>query len=866
MPLTPGTRLGPYEVIVAIGAGGMGEVYRARDTRLGREVAVKVLPSSFSADRDRLRRFEQEARAAGALNHPNILAIHDIGTHAGAPFIVSELLEGETLRQRLAESPVPLRKALDFAVQIANGLAAAHEKGITHRDLKPENLFVTKDGRIKILDFGLAKLERPEPAAGATQTAATLAIGEDLRTDPGAVLGTTGYMSPEQVRGRPVDQRADIFSLGAVLYEMVSGQRPFRGESSVETMNAILKEDPPDLSAMNRNVPPSLERLIRRCLEKSPDERFQSARDLGFALEAASGTSSSIARPAIDAAREPRWKWLVPAAVLALVVLVGAGSYFTGVWKGKQEGIAGTSFRRLNFQDETIFNARFAPDGETVIYSAAPEGNVPELFIHRPDYPAPQPLGLRDTHLLSVSSKGELAILTNAKYVALRLFTGTLAVVALGGGAPREILQGVREADWSPDGANLAIIRELQGKDRLEFPVGKVLYESDGYLSDVRFSPRGDRIAFFEHPVRYDNRGSVDVVDLQGHRTLLSDGYAGEDGIAWAPGGNEVYFSGWTSGDSKNLMRAVSLSAKLRTVLRTPGDLMVLDTASDGRFLIAHLEYQDRIRALAPGANVEQDMSWLDNSIFPVLSRDGRLLLFTDDDPETGANYALCLRKTDGSPVVRLGDGNAGDLSPDQRWALSVVPSSPMRLVLYPTGAGEPRPLERGNIEQYESARFFPDGKRILACGQEPGRTPRCYIQDLAGGSPRPVTPEGTTNGLVLPDGNSLLVQSADETYLLYPVAGGEPRKLPWLASDDEVIRWMPDGLSLLVYRRGQIPARVERMELSTGRRVLLNEIAPADRAGVLRIRFINFSDDMRSHAYSYTRVLSSLVMVKGVR
>src|SRR5687767_11652380 len=286
MSLIQGTKLGRYEIRSKIGAGGMGEVYHARDLDLGRDVAVKVLPATFSADGNRLHRFQQEACAAGALNHPNVLIVHDIGAHDGAPYIVSELLEGETLRKRIGGTPLGQRRAIDYGLQIANGLAAAHEKGIIHRDLKPDNIFITNDGRVKILDFGLAKLTQLD--GGQPQTDVPT---RRVDTDPGVVMGTVGYMSPEQLKGRPVDQRSDIFSFGAILYEMLSGRRAFHGESAAETMSAILREDPPELSDTNKNVSPSLERLVNHCLEKNPEARFHSARDVAFALEAVSGSA-----------------------------------------------------------------------------------------------------------------------------------------------------------------------------------------------------------------------------------------------------------------------------------------------------------------------------------------------------------------------------------------------------------------------------------------------------------------------------------------------------------------------------------------------------------------------------------------------
>src|SRR5215475_8999592 len=322
-----GQALSHYLITTKLGAGGMGEVYRGRDPRLDREVAIKVLPTSFANDADRLLRFEREARATSALNHPNILTIYDIGSHNGSPFIVAELLEGEELRQLLINGALPQRKAIDIAGQIASGLAAAHEKGITHRDLKPENLFVTTDGRVKILDFGLAKL-RPQQTEPVGSGIATL----KAITDPGVVMGTAGYMSPEQVRGQEVDHRSDIFAFGVILYEMLSGRQTFSGESAIEVMNAILKEEAAELSETKARIPPALDKIVRRCLEKKPEQRFHSAHDLGYALDAVASTSSSGLN-LIEAAQAPDtttlakrngWRervWMIATSVLAVVLL-----------------------------------------------------------------------------------------------------------------------------------------------------------------------------------------------------------------------------------------------------------------------------------------------------------------------------------------------------------------------------------------------------------------------------------------------------------------------------------------------------------------------------------------------------------------
>jgi Tol biopolymer transport system component len=859
MPFSAGTRLGPYEILSPLGAGAMGEVYRARDTRLGREVAIKVLPPSFSLDADRLRRFELEARAASLLNHPNITAVFDIGTNEGAPYVVQELLEGKTLRTELSDGRLPVRRAVDYGLQIARGLAAAHEKGIVHRDLKPENLFVTKDGRVKILDFGLAKLTHHEESSSQLSNLPTATA----RTEPGVVMGTLGYMAPEQVRGQPADARSDIFSFGAVLHEMLSGQRAFRGDSAADTMMAILKDEPPDLSLTGQNLNPGLERVVRHCIEKNPERRFQSASDLAFDLEALSGVSVPTG-PTLSAVRREWPRWELVGAALALLLGVGA-SFFAGLSVGRARGVRHVTFKPLTFRALPVFRALFAPDGRTIVFSAAPEGSRPELFTLAPEYPEPRPLGVLDAQLLSISSKGELALLTHARYIHHRLFTGTLARMPLGGGAPREVLEGVREADWAPDGENLAIIREVEGKDRLEYPIGKILYATGGYLSDLRFSPSGNKIAFLEHPFRWDDRGGVAVVDLTGKKTGLADGYWGEEGLAWSPDGKEIFFSagpGYSSFD----VRAVTLTGRNRVALPSSGGLTLFDISREGRWLAAREDIKFRLMAMAAGAKGERDLSWLDGSTAVALSADGESVLFTEFSGAVGNNYAVCLRKLDGSPVVRLGEGWAADLSPDGRWALGIVPTGPDRLMLYPAGPGEPRRLESGGIRDYGSARWFPDGKRILVCGIEPQHASRCYVQDAQGGKPRPVTAEGTKQGSVSPDGTLLLVQGSRNEYQFYPTAGGEARSVPSLAPDDVVVRWRIDSHGFLVTHWSEVPARLERVDLATGRRDPVRNLAPPDLAGVVRIRGVTVADDDRVYAYSTTQRRSDLFLIEGAR
>src|SRR5579862_813469 len=536
-----GRTLGHYQVVAFVGAGGMGEVYRARDSRIERDVAVKVLPPAVAAHPERLRLFEQEARAAGALNHPNILGIYDVGIQDGAPYIVYELLEGETLRDRVRKGALSRRKAVEYARQIAIGLAAAHEKSIVHRDLKPENLFITTDGRVKILDFGLAKLTLPEAATGAD---APTVHGV---TEPGMIMGTAGYMSPEQVRGQTADQRSDIFAFGAILYEMISGKRAFHGETSADTMSAILKEEVPELSETARNVPPGLDRIVRHCVEKHPAQRFQSAGDLAFDLEALtelSASSKSSAQAAVQQASvgNSRRTLAVTAGVIALAALMlGVG------WRlGRGGGaVPPAEYQQITFRMGSLGNARFTPDG-SIVYSASWEGAPYELYLARTDDAGARDLGLKDAELLSISKNGELAIRLNTVFYTGYARTGTLARVSLSGGTPRELLDNVQDADWAANGENMAVVRFVPENQhwRLEYPIGKVLFDSINWISHPKISPDGKSIAFSDHEnTGGDDEGSVAVLDMEGHETKLSSGWSSLQGVEWSPAGDEVWFT-----------------------------------------------------------------------------------------------------------------------------------------------------------------------------------------------------------------------------------------------------------------------------------------------------------------------------------
>jgi eukaryotic-like serine/threonine-protein kinase len=875
MTLSTGAKLGPYEIVAPIGAGGMGEVYRARDTRLGREVAIKVLPASFASDAERLRRFEQEARAASALNHPNILAIYDIGTHEGAPFLVTELLEGETLRERLRNGPLPVRKALDIAIQTANGVAAAHEKGIIHRDLKPANIFLTNDGRAKILDFGLAKLTQQDNASsiGETQSPTRTSGGHaqtDARTEAGVVLGTAGYMAPEQVRGKPADARSDIFALGAILYEMLSGQRAFEKDSSADTMAAILKEEPAELSGEGKKIPPPVERVVRHCLEKSPAERFQSARDLAFHLGALSDPSNSGVTKLAPAeaqmiSRGKRRAIFATIGTAGLVVAVIV-AYFAGRGGGTNSL---PTYKQITFSRGTIFEGRFAPDGQSVYYSAAWDGQPPQVYLTDPNSPESRPLGLANSSLFAVSAS-QLAVSTGCNHAFIAVCEGTLATVPVSGGAPREIADDVISADWFSDGSEMAAVREDNGKFQVEFPLGKVIYESQTWLGFLRVSPRGDAVAFAQYSTDSADIGRVIILDKNGKQLARSEEYVSVEGLAWEPSGDRVLFAGSKNGGWADSLHTFTLNGKDRTVLTLPCVLRVHDISKDGRILLSQDQWRSQMQYRGAKDAEERDLSWLDGTSVSDLSEDGRDVVFQEFMEAAGTAPIAYLRNANEASSVKLGIGLFPVLSPDGKWAL-IGGYNPLHLALLPTGIGQAHSLETYGLQQFEWQGWMPDGKSVYFAGND-GHNWRMYVQDLAGGAPRGITPSIDVNAaqvlsdLVSPDGKFVFARDLAGKAYMYPVAGGEPRAIAGILPGDIWANWVSDGKSIYVYDDKVTKLDLVRIDVPTGNRQLVRTMAPPDSAGLQGIESFRITPDGKSYAYSYNRALSTLYLVDGVK
>jgi hypothetical protein len=735
-------------------------------------------------------------------------------------------------------------------MQVCRGLAAAHAHGILHRDLKPENLFLTSDGQVKILDFGVAKLAEPAERSGLDEAEAPTA------TDSRALLGTVGYMSPEQVRGQRLDSRSDLFSLGAVLYEMLSGRRAFEGDTSADTLSAILHRDPPDLAAAGERLPTGLEKVVRRCLEKEAEDRFQTARDLAFALEAVSGSSQAEAR-LVAAAPSHRW-WLRPGATALLLAAASGGAYLLGSRRATRPL---PTYKQLSFGRGAILDdARFTADGNTVVYSALWDGNPPETFTTRLDTPVSRSLGLPPGRVLSVSSQGELAVLLARPGEREGDWRGTLARVPLAGGAPREVAGDVRRADWSPDGRELAIVRVVDGRRRLEYPIGHVLRDpvsAEDYGPILRVSPRGDKVAL------HCDDGLL-IIDRAGKTTTLATPSPVVEGLAWAPNGDGLWavLGLGVAGRTETLWYS-TLDGKATEVAHLPGHLFLHDVSRDGRLLI-HLGSEGvALRAKAPAETAERDLTAFGGSGPVAISADGSQLLLENYSETASGGF---LRPMCGGEAVHLGEDWPVALSPDAKWVLSIgPPPRPSRFALIPTGPGEPRSMPSEGLLGV-SAGWFADGGRVVFNATRPGGRQRAFVLDLRAGKPTPVTSEGT---LAVPGslvGDRFIAHALDGSLAWYPLAGGEPRAITArVPPDARPIQASADRRFLFLGASG-VPGHIDRLDLATGRRTPWKTLKPEDGTGVFVVSGFQVTPDGEAYAYAYQRYFHELYVAEGLR
>ena len=884
MSLSPGTTLGPYEILAPLGEGGMGEVYRAHDTKLKRDVAIKVLPAAFTADKDRLARFEREAQLLAQLHHPNIASIFGLEESAGVRALVMELVEGPTLAERLASGPLSLTESLSIALQIAQALEEAHEKGIVHRDLKPQNIKAAVEGKVKVLDFGLAKAM--DAAAGAS-SAADLARSPTLMQSPtltavqgtqlGMILGTAAYMSPEQARGGAVDKRADIWAFGVVLYEMLTGRSAFAADTVPDTLAAVLTREV-DWTALPAATPAALRDLLRRCLERKPKNRLHDIADARIALDdllsgrlAAASPPGSALQGAPRAGWPTRLAWL--GAGLALGALAFAGYFGRARPVATAASVAEVTYKPVTFEEGFVFAARFAPDGRTIVYSADWDRQPRGVFVTSLDSPESRALGFPGADLLAVSRSGELAILRDSTLPEGNPYvrSGTLARASLTGGAPRSEMERVLFADF---GANttMAVVQGDERRQTVQYPAGQVLAEAllleassssfSAKLQCPRVSPSGDYVAFFDS--RAPNADKVKIFDRSGKFVTESRAFSDWWGLAWSPT-NEVWYAAAENSGRQTTVFSLDLLGRQRVVFRAPGALTLHDLSPQGEMLASFDQVVGRVELVDGDNPAPQDRTWREGGSLVAFS-DSHALLINESGDSGGPNGSVFVWQPKEPQPVRIADGNGRALSPDGSKALVESFATPPRVSIVPTGAGLPQLLDLGPIELVTWAGWLPDG-RILIGLVRPGSQAVVYAAATAGGDPVALLPAGVTlrgRNLISPDGSRIAAIDAGGRLVTCAIATPACQAVPGARDGDEVAGWSADGKSLFVFQRQQDPVQVDRLEVASGRRSAWRTVRP------LYAAVGGFSDLFASPdgalAYDYSKDRSALYVIRGLR
>jgi eukaryotic-like serine/threonine-protein kinase len=865
MSLTSGTKLGPYEIQSPLGAGGMGEVYRARDSRLDRTVAIKVLPQHLSSNPDLKQRFEREARAISSLNHPRICTLHDVGYQDGVHFLVMEHLEGESLSDRLKKGPLALKETLKIGIEVCEALEAAQRAGIVHRDLKPGNIMLTKNGA-KLMDFGLAKATvsglasvSSAPFLSAAQTMSEATPLSPL-TSAGMVIGTIQYMAPEQIEGREADARSDLFALGAVLYETATGKRPFDGKSQLTLASAILEKDPPPIRTLKPLTPAVFERVVSSCLAKNPDDRFQTAHDVRLELEWIAEDLPQLKVPSTDKTERFSARAL-PWIVTVAVVLVAGGALSL-----RQRERPIPHYTNVSFRDGTLLGARFSHDGQTIVYSGRWEGAQSQISVARIGSPESRSLGIPSAEVAAVSPADELAVFLGCEEIYFLTCGGTLATVSLAGGSPRTLAEHVAQADWHPDGKRMVISVLTPQGARLEFPPGHVLFQQRaGWIGHPRFSPDGSRIAFENHSIVGNDDGSVDLVDLNGNRTVLSTDVSLE-GLAWSPDGKEVWFAGTKTSGWADTIFAVTLAGKERTILSLPS-VRLHDISKDGRVLLSRETWRRQIKGLFPGDKAEHPYSWLDDTEVTAISADGRFISIY----EAGEIYYLennslsYYRGTDGSPAVRLGVGTPA-ISPDGKWVLlaSNHANPKLPLQLQPIGPGDSKDLPTPGLIAFDHYVWSDDGRQVVYEAETDENKWNIYTQAVAGGAPVLVkTDARDTYPVVSPSGDTVALREGRGGISLYHGAESQPVPVKTATENEYPIRFVRNGKSLLVAEQTGGELTLTVIELASGHRETWKRIPDdySSRANQLLVA----TPDLKYYAYPFPRYSSVLYTVENL-